>query len=179
MALDPVVHEALRCSLALLFAAAAFHKLRDLPAFAATLGDYRLLPRAAGRPASVAVVAAEAAAAGALLLDLTPLGPALACTLLALYAGAIGWNLARGRRHIDCGCTGPLGRRQTLAPWLLWRNAVLCGAALLLLVDTASRAVSWLDAPALLGSVAFLALLWNAIPRLGAVAGAAPPGRPA
>ena len=41
----------------------------------------------------------------------TPHAAAAAALLLALYAGAIGVNLARGRRDIDCGCGGPASRQ--------------------------------------------------------------------
>jgi uncharacterized membrane protein YphA (DoxX/SURF4 family) len=171
--MDPVAHWVLRLALALLFGAASAQKLRDLPGFTVSLRDYRVLPRALSAPAAAALAAAEVGAAAALLLPgLDPAGPATALALLALYAGAIGWNLARGRRHIDCGCLGP-GRRQSLSGWLIARNAVLCVGALLLLAPPARRETSWIDALSLLGSVALLALLWNAVHQLGAVRAAA------
>ena len=47
-----------------------------------------------------------------------------AAALLAAYGAAIGVNLARGRRHIDCGCVGPAARRP-IGGWLVARNGVL------------------------------------------------------
>jgi len=180
--LDPVAHWTLRLALALLFASASAHKLRDPSGFTASLRDYRVLPRAASTPAAAALVGAELCAAATLLLPrLDPAGPATALALLVLYAGAIGWNLARGRRHIDCGCLGP-GRRQRLSAWLVARNAVLGAGALLLLTPPAQRQTSWIDTLSLLGSVTLLALLWNVVHQLGAVRAAAvrpAPGRPA
>jgi hypothetical protein len=46
--------------------------------------------------------------------------------LLVVYAGAIGANLWRGRRHIDCGC-GLGSRAQPISLGLIARNALLIG----------------------------------------------------
>lgn len=175
-AADPVVHAILRASLALLFAAAARHKAREPVRFAATLRDYRLLPAGWVPAAARLLIALEAAAAAALLVPpADPLGPALGLALLALYSGAIAWNLARGRRHIDCGCLGPLdrARRQPLSAWLLARNALLIAGAALLGQEPATRPLHPLDALSWAGSVALLALLWNAAHHLGS-AGSVP-----
>lgn len=174
---DPIVHAILRVALALLFATAAWHKARDPAAFAATLRDYRLLPAALAPAAARLLIALEATACAALLAPpADPLGPALALVLLALYSGAIAWNLARGRRHIDCGCLGP-GRRQPLSSWLLARNALLLAGAALLWHEPAARALHPVDAVSGAGSVALLALLWSAAHRLGTGV-AAPEGAP-
>jgi hypothetical protein len=53
-----------------------------------------------------------------------------AAVLLLVYAAAIGINLARGRRDIDCGCMGP-ANRQLLSGWLLLRNGLLAAIALI------------------------------------------------
>src|SRR5262249_14927936 len=55
-------------------------------------------------------------------------GLAWAAALLGLYAAAIAVNLARGRRHLDCGCTGPALRRP-ISGWLVLRNLVLVAIA--------------------------------------------------
>ncbi|MBW2274238.1 MAG: methylamine utilization protein MauE [Deltaproteobacteria bacterium] len=177
---DPVFAWLARIALALLFAGAALHKLRDLGAFAATLRDYRILPlrirpRAVTKAAALALAALELGSAAALLLPAAdPVGPLAALALLILYSAAIALNLARGRRHIDCGCLGP-GHRQPLAPWLLARNAAIAlGPLLLLLLDAAPRPVSWIDGISLAGGVAILALLWNAVHQLGAAQPALP-----
>jgi hypothetical protein len=68
----------------------------------------------------------------------------VAACLLALYGTAIGINLARGRDNIDCGCTGPaLG--QTLSGWLIMRNLVLVGVALVGACEAAVGARSVAD----------------------------------
>lgn len=168
-ALDPVFAWTLRLALGALFAAAAWHKLRDPRAFAATLGAYRLLPRAAVPAVAWLVPLAEAAVATALVAGgNAPAAAWAALGLLAAYTGAIGVNLARGRRDVDCGCLGP-GRRQPLAPWLLVRNAALAGGAAAGLLPVALRPLGAVDALSVAGGVATLALLWAALHRLAAL----------
>jgi len=183
--IDPVVDLALRASLALLFATSALAKLRDLDGFAAAVAGYELLPRWLARPASRAFVALELALAAALSLPslrvLASLGfaslrgtrplahpepEALAAalggaSLLALYAFAIAVNLARGRRHIDCGCGGPAGRQAISGPLVL-RNALLALAALALCLPVAARPFRALDFLTLLAAVAASAFLYAA-----------------
>ncbi|HEX2483833.1 MAG TPA: MauE/DoxX family redox-associated membrane protein, partial [Myxococcota bacterium] len=126
--LDPAFALALRAALALLFGAAALHKLRDPAAFRTSLEAYGVLPAATAGAGAALVVAAEVAAA-AHLVGAAPAqggpaaaaGPLLAAALLAVYGAAIAWNLARGRRELDCGCLGPAGR-QPLSGWLVARN---------------------------------------------------------
>src|SRR2546428_13263493 len=110
--MDPAIDATLRAALGLLFLVAAVHKLRDFGRFRATLAEYRLLPRAVLPVAAGLVLVAELSVAAMLV---TPArgapGPLAACAILVVYATAIAINLARGRRHIDCGCAGPAGRR--------------------------------------------------------------------
>jgi hypothetical protein len=61
--------------------------------------------------------------------------------LLVAYAIAMTTNLRRGRTHIDCGCFGSR-LAHGLAPWMVLRNAVLAGGALLLRVPVAARDLS-------------------------------------
>jgi hypothetical protein len=162
MSLDPVVAWALRVGLALLLAASAAQKLRDVGAFAAAIAGYRLLPFSLARPAAVSFVAAEWILAAALLLPGLHAPAALyAAGLLGLYTVAIGWNLVRGRRDIDCGCGGPLGR-QRISEALVVRNTVLVAAALLGALPVVPRALGWLDAFTALAAIASGALLYAA-----------------
>jgi hypothetical protein len=55
-----------------------------------------------------------------------PAGAVIAVALLALYAGAMGVNILRGRTRIECGCGGA---PNLLSPVLLARNAVLAAIA--------------------------------------------------
>jgi hypothetical protein len=122
---------------ALVFARAAVFKLRDLPAFADAVEAYDILPALLGRPLARALPAVEMALAAALLAPWTrQVGEIAAAGLLVLFATAMGINLARGRRHIDCGCGDP-AKRQALSWMLVGRNLVL---AVLLLAAAASPA---------------------------------------
>jgi hypothetical protein len=157
---DTAIQLTLRLALAAMFAAAALHKARDLRAFAATLRNFRCTPAVAVPAAAVALVAVELAVAVALLAAPRP-GAGAALALLALYSGAIGLNLARGRRDIDCGCLGP-GHRQPLSEWLLLRNGAAAAAAGLLLLPEQARPLGIVDAVTVVAASFALALLWTA-----------------
>jgi hypothetical protein len=168
--MDPVFDSTLRAALALLFLVAAAHKLRDLGRFRATLADYRVLPGGLVAPAAALVVAAELGVATALAVPAgRALGFAGAAGLLAVYAAAIAVNLVRGRRHIDCGCTGPAARRR-ISGWLVARNAVLALVALAGLLPVVPRPLVWVDALTVAAATATLAALYAAADRLLALA---------
>jgi len=162
--MDPIVASALRAALTLLFLSAALHKLHDWAAFGAALEGYRLVPRALLAATAPALVALELGIAAGLALGLRGAGAAGAA-LLALYSLAIGVNLARGRRDIDCGCGGPAGRVR-LRPALLARNAVLIGLALAVALPVGERSLVWLDAFTLVAAVGTAALLYAALETL-------------
>ena len=165
---DPALAWVVRGALAVLLVTAAWHKLRDLPTFAATVSDYRLLPPPLVAISSRLFPAAELLVAALLVAPALSAHPRLlfagaqgALALFTLYGVAIGWNLARGRRHIDCGCLGPAGRRE-LSEWLVVRNAGLAVAAFGLLLGVTPRPLSWLDAVSVVGGVVACVLVWTA-----------------
>jgi hypothetical protein len=165
-AIDPVIGHILRGLLALVFAEAAYHKLSDFRAFCATLANYRLVPEAINRPAAVSIAAIEIVAAVGLLWPGAPgAAPSLAGAILVLYGAAIAINLARGRRAIDCGCSGP-AVRQSLSEGLIVRNLVLAGCCWMAALDTVVRPLSMLDTGTLLFGVAGLFLAYVASNRL-------------
>ena len=169
-AVDPAVAWLIRLGLALLFAVAAWHKLRDLSAFRATLSNYRLLPATLTWPIAPALAACELAVAALLLapavrLEGAPVAPLAALGLLALYSGALAINLARGRRDLDCGCLGP-AHRQPVSYGLLVRNALLAAGACLLLPPVAARSLGWIDALTVAGASAMGIVFWSAAHRL-------------
>jgi hypothetical protein len=176
-ALDPALRLLLRAALTLLFGWAAAHKLRDVASFRAAIDAYELLPPVWSVPAGVALIAAEVGvAAGLWLPRVAPVAAIAAALLLALYAGAIGVNLVRGRRDIDCGCAGP-AHRQPISAALVLRNVVLAVAALAAALPAAPRALTWVDGVTVVAGVAALALLYGAAdgvlanaPRLRALA---------
>src|SRR5262250_2704837 len=103
--MDPVIDTALRAGLSVLFLAAAVHKLRDLARFRATLAEYHLLsPRLVPLGAIVLVVTELGLAVTLVAPPLRRAALIAAAGLLSIYGGAMAVNLARGRRHIDCGC---------------------------------------------------------------------------
>ena len=166
MSVDPVIALTLRGAGAALFAWAALHKLRGFAYFRVALADYRLVPWWASGLAARSIVAAELATAALLVSPLArPSGFAAAAGLLALYTVAIGLNLLRGRREIDCGCFGP-AHRAPLGGALLGRNAALGALALAGLAPVAARPLVPLDALTAGGGLILLALLYASANRL-------------
>lgn len=167
MSVDPVMALIARAALVVLFAAAAWHKWRNLAGFEAALANYQVLPGAIVPAAARGVVVLEIALVMALILArFDPYGGGAAALLLGLYSAAIALNLRRGRRDIDCGCLGP-GRRQPLSGWLLARNGLLVLAALVLVAPVGSRPLHDVDAVSAAGALTTLVLLWHAAHRLG------------
>ena len=145
VALDPAVAGVLRLGLGLLLAASVWPKLRHFHSFREAVAGYRILPPRATHSGAAALAAAEAGVAAGLLLPTTARGAALAAAcLLAVYSIAIGVNLLRGRRDIDCGCAGP-GRRRPLGESLLVRNAALVALSLLAALPGAPRDLGGVD----------------------------------
>ena len=145
MHIDPIFIIASALAIAVLLASAATHKLRAPARFAKQLADYQLLPEALVRPSARVIPVVELAIAFSLLVPVSRSWAALtAASLIALYAAAIGINLWRGRRDIDCGCAGP-DQVQPLRPVLLLRNSVLLGLALLASVAPIVRDLNVFD----------------------------------
>jgi len=164
--MDPALQLALRAALALLMAAAASHKLRDLARFRATLGGYEIIPVAAVSTVAPMVAALEATLAVALLSGFAVGVTGVATSLLMLgYAAAIAVNVRRGRMDIDCGCMGPASR-VPLSQALVVRNLVLASAAILLVVPAAPRVLGWLDVVVVVAAVATLGACWLAGERM-------------
>jgi len=164
--LDPAVGVLLLACLALLFASASLHKLRDLPRFTEVLRAYRVLPGSAVRLAPVVPVAELLVAAG-LLLSGTRFGAGLGgAVLLVAYTAAIAVNLGRGRRDLACGCGGPDDARP-IAPWMVARNLTM--ALLLLtiaLVPWKTRSLTPVDALTVGGGVVVATLLYVSLDQL-------------
>jgi hypothetical protein len=169
--MDPVLAVVLRGALALLFVVAALHKLRDRDAFRATLDAYALLPAAATAPLARAVPLVELATAILLVAPrAATAGAVLAVLLLAVYALAMGVNLLRGRRDLDCGCMGP-GARSKVGPELVVRNLFLIAAALVAgFAPVHARALVWVDFVTVPLAVAVIAALYAAVERVLALA---------
>lgn len=168
--MDPAIEYTLRFSFALLLAAAATHKLRDLSHFRATLVEYDILPPAVTAGTAVAIATLEAALAAMLAAGVAvPATAACVCALMLAYAGAISANVARGRTDLDCGCMGPAAR-VPVSPALAIRNLVLAAAAVLLLVPGSARAAHWIDVASALVATLALAASWLATEKMLALA---------
>lgn len=162
---DPVFTTVLSLSFALLWFIACWQKLTAFESFAATLADYRIVPAVLVYSCSVLVTAVEFLIAVGLTVPSTRAAALVGTAALVLvYALAIGVNLLRGRRHIDCGCMGP-ALRQSLSGWLIVRNLVLAAVALSAIAASA-RAFVWLDMVTIAGGVVVLAFAYSAINRL-------------
>lgn len=151
LAADPVAVGAVVGALALVLFAAAWHKLAQAEVFAAALQAYELVPVRAVVAVGRALPLVEAAIGVGVLVPLTR-QPALIAfaALMLLYAGAMGANLLRGRRQIDCGCGG---ESHPLSWGLVLRNAVLAAVALAVSGPTSQRGFEWLDGITLVAGV--------------------------
>ncbi|MGB3051488.1 MAG: MauE/DoxX family redox-associated membrane protein [Polyangiales bacterium] len=164
--IDPVIELTLLAALALLFAAAAWHKVSDQARFAASLQAYALLPTRLIAPSALLLPVLECACAVGLLYAPSREPAAIASmALLTIYTGAIATNLARGQREIDCGCFAS-SARVPLSPWLVARNLILIGAAALLVAPVRTRALVWVDQFTVVTAVLVLWLLSAAARRL-------------
>ncbi|MFT4563137.1 MAG: hypothetical protein ACI9BW_002891, partial [Gammaproteobacteria bacterium] len=129
--LDPIVILIANYSIALLFGLASYGKLSAFRVFCVTLEEYQLIPVKLVTVVAAVVTGLEVLISlGAFWQPVAQFAMFAASLLLSMYAAAIGINLVRGRRDIDCGCTGP-ARRQLLSGWLLLRNTGLILVALL------------------------------------------------
>ena len=178
---DPVLQLLLRAALAVLFGAAALHKLRDVDGFRRAVEGYELLPPLWAVPAGGIIIAVEIGIAVALWMPgWQTVAAVAAATLLVLYAAAIAINLARGRRDIDCGCFGP-ARRRPISGALVLRNGILAAAAVGCALPADTRTLQWLDWLTIAAALPALVLLYAAADGLlagsAAAAGAAVPFR--
>jgi len=163
--LDPAIGTLLAGALALLFASAALHKLRDFARFAEVFKAYAVLPPGAARFAWL-VPALELSVALGLLASAARAGAsATGAALLLLYAGAISINLRRGRRDLACGCDAA-DERRPIAPWMVWRNVLLAALLGALLLPWVARPMQAVDALTIGVGTAVAALLYMSVDRL-------------
>ena len=156
--------------IALVYLAAAIGKMRHWAVFQGVVANYRLLPEVLVAPFAYCLPPFEALLGAALLFGfISPWAELAAAALLLVFAAAMGINLKRGRRHIDCGCFQS-ALKQSLSWTLVVRNGVL---ALLLgttLVTTRPAADLRMTTDGLLaGGVLFVILqslniLWGIVP---------------
>jgi hypothetical protein len=165
MVLDPAIGLLITASIALLFATASAHKLRDLKAFDEIFSAYGLVPAKPRVRISWLLPLLEMAVAAGLVIKVSrPYAGAVAILLLSGYAAAIAVNLKRGHRDLACGCGGP--ERRTIAAWMAWRNLLMVLAAGVLFLPWAHRPLSLTDAFTVAFGLPTIALIYLCIDQL-------------
>lgn len=160
MILDPVVGILILASVALLFASAAVHKLRDLARFDEVFLAYGMIPAISRLRISWAVPLLELAVAAGLAGNFTrPYAAALGIVLLSAYAAAIAVNLRRGRRDLACGCGGP-DERRPIAAWMVWRNILIALVAAMAFAPWTDRALTMTDGVTIAFGLLTVALIY-------------------
>ncbi|GAA6150663.1 MauE/DoxX family redox-associated membrane protein [Pseudoteredinibacter isoporae] len=107
-----------------LFLTAGLAKWRHAAYTAESITAYQLTPENWSASLAKCLAAVEIVLALALLIPMTRSAAVLvAAVLLLMYAFAMGINLLRGRKRLDCGCNGP-DARQDISWWLIARNLV-------------------------------------------------------
>ena len=162
MSVDPVIAAIVQFGLGWLFLASGVQKLRRMEEFRGIVAMYRLLPQRFVTTAAWFVAGVEVAVGLAVVLDQRA-GFIAAAVVLAAYAAAMGINLARGRRFIDCGCGGT---RQPLSIGLVVRNVLLSLIAVAGLLPVASRAIGWVDVVSMVAGLVVVGALYAATNQL-------------
>ena len=160
---------AIRVLVALVFLSAAFGKARHRLAFQGVVVNYRLIPEIAVPAFALLLPLVEATAAAGLLVAPPPWPEISGAALLILFAAAMGINIRRRRRHIDCGCFQS-ALKQTLSWTLVARNS---GLAVLLAVPASvpdgALPESRVAEALMMGTALFVLLqslntLWSVVP---------------
>ncbi|WP_339782378.1 MauE/DoxX family redox-associated membrane protein [uncultured Marinobacter sp.] len=160
--IDPIISTSAALALSVIFASAASHKIRYPTWFRRQVREYELIPGLMVPFAALALPVTELAVAAGLLWSTSrPYAGVLAFLMISLYALAIAINLARGRKDIDCGCSGP-AMRQPLQPALLARNLLLAIIALVALLPMLDRPLSLHDNFVMIAAGVVLVLLYTA-----------------
>jgi hypothetical protein len=164
--LDPAFGYSIVLGMAVLFASAGIHKLRDLARFTEIFAAYRLLPQAAARRLAWFIPGLELVVAMSLPWESSrSLAVPSAIALLLAYASAMGVNLLRGRRDLDCGC-GAARDRRAIAAWMVWRNLFLAAALGIAALPWSPRPFAWTDVLTVTGGLAVSITLYAAIDML-------------
>jgi hypothetical protein len=160
VSIDPGIALLIALAGALLFGSAAAHKLRAFGVFEATFVEYRILPPGLARPTAILVVMMECALTlGLLLPEWRAVSAVAGGALLSVYALAIGVNLLRGRRDLDCGCTL---QHRPIGGWMIVRNLVLGALLLIAALPVSNRPLGVPDIATILATLLVTALLYMA-----------------
>jgi hypothetical protein len=170
--LDPLLLKIISVGFALLFVLSATHKFANKLQFRAVLTDYQILPQGAVAITARCIPVIELLLGCGWMLSVIVPGhfvfvPLVSAMLLTSYTLAIGINLMRGRRYIDCGggFSSATGRNsnsndnQHLSRGLLVRNGLLIFAAMLASLAPATRDIGFVDYLSLVAAT--IALILN------------------
>lgn len=160
--IDPLFNRVLAVAFVLLLWLTAWHKLSAREEFRAALAEYRLLPSALVPLAALLIPVCEGLLGLAWLAGQASTAAPLTAALLGVYAVAIAINLGRGRVHMGCGCGfgGAAGKDLPLSWWLVARNVLLGGLALLGAWPVADRALGTVDGLTLVLALAAATVLF-------------------
>ena len=166
MIFDPAVNLIAALILSYVLVLAGLHKCRAPAEFAATLANYKILPENLTRQGVYLIPVAEIMTGVALLIPATAqLAAFSAGALLCIYIAAIGINLLRGRRNIDCGCGGP-AQKQSISEWMIVRNALLVLLACIAGSQAEPRTLLWFDWLIIIPAAVMGCLFYNIINQL-------------
>ena len=166
MIFDPALNLIAALIVSYVFIVAGLHKCRAPAEFATTLTNYKILPESLARQGVYLVPVAEIMTGVALLIPATArLAAFSAGALLCIYIAAIGINLLRGRRNIDCGCGGP-AQKQTISEWMIVRNGLLLGLVFIAGSRVETRALLWFDWLTIILATVMGCLFYNIINQL-------------
>jgi hypothetical protein len=164
--LDPAFGYLIIAGIALLFATAGAHKLRDLTRFAEAFAAYRVLPRALAQRLAWLIPSLELGVAASLSWGPSRRMAAVAAiAVLIAYASGLGINLLRGRRDLDCGCVTARDRR-AIAAWMVWRNLILAAVLGITVLPWSPRAFNLIDWLTVMGGLTVGVTLYAAADRL-------------
>lgn len=160
--MDPVFDITIRSAVAVILLGAAWHKLRAPYDFWGVIAGYQIVPTALERPLARTLPIAEMLITLMLFIPVFKNYAALAAIcLFSLYAGAIFYNLMRGRTEIDCGCGG-FSSEQRIHMGLVGRNIVIIALIAATLGRHTPRDMIWFDGVTILGGTIMLLLLFIA-----------------
>lgn len=166
MVLDPAIGILIVASVALLFASAGAHKLRDLTRFDEIFSAYGLTPEITRVRISRLVPILEISVAAGLVIKVSrPYAGAFGILMLSGYAAAIAVNLRRGHRDLACGCGGP-DERRPIAAWMVWRNIVIALAVAVVFAPWADRHLSITDGITIVFGLLTIALVYLCVDQL-------------
>jgi hypothetical protein len=177
--LDPLLLQIISVGFALLFTLSATHKFTNKLQFQAVLDAYQILPQQMTAPAALVIPVLELCLGIGWLLSAIFLIQLAAVSLLSVmllttYGMAIGINLMRGRRYIDCGCgfSSAVGRNanapgiQQLSGGLVVRNGLLVIAAMLASFAPGARDLGLIDFLSLVAATIALILIYGSYNQL-------------